>query len=942
MLSPPLPTKAMPLLLTLLATVTVYVTASSSNFVPLSLGPDFQSPFSETDILRGFKLNINEGESAIRPKIFEGNVKPIPFKTEFGESAIIKSTKELTDMLEIEGSLSVSYGPMISGSGSGRYLDSKVNSKRSATILYRTRRVAYARSVDATTIRPADGVDLSRLRPDEISEVYGTKFIDQMLYGAQLDVILTVTSTEDIDLREIEAELEGKIGVGPLSVGFSARFSQTEGSAESVGSISIQAQASGVNFNTPPNPTFNETNQLIRDFNNRYSELIDQLGEGDTIDEEDNVLNELSPVGFTVSSIADYTDKLDALDLAVLDSKMEDLRDVFFSALFWKSRLQAARDIQEEIFSDPRDREEIFQPYSNSVDLVLSRLDDKVDECLSFRRLPIGDLLGWNGKEPTPVPVAYPDTDFDRDITRGLVGDLYIASPVTLLNTRFPDHHYIGFALPMDRKGDGSTVLTPWMGGALRSDDDNSVLAAADTTLQLERAGFLRVDDIQPTSGFEYVKYGDVLHIQNYNLDFRWLTGARSGNGKVLTRNKIGDPYENMNVAKTYEWVPRSSTGSIDSQDGSCVRYGDLIYLRTEWSDSARRYLCRGHGEGSERAGTTENPTPTRTGWIVRSTVGSGSRDLTLNPDPAEGVCVQTDSLVFLQNNEADNRWMNGGRGTSNEIVDLRDIQSNGELSDPRVGSPSYRWVFQSNPGNGFRNDGFYCGAHEARGYWSPLADGGVGSTEIAQGITGRDADLTNFWGKTSTWEESVQRAASGPQGFPFGSDNLEADWLAAAILSDTARDAIQLDGNPVSSTVVPSGKTAWQFVYEVSDICDGSWDLKTSEVAFTDSPDEPPCCLPGLEADPEDPHSGPCRLLSPCQCSDSVCNPPITISQAALQAEAESGGGSGSGSNGGGGTNHSPNSGQRSFTHGPTMLTSLSSSILVALMMSYVLGILC
>ena len=77
--------------------------------------------------------------------------------------------------MEIEESLSVSYGPLISGSGAGSYLKDKVKSKRQISVLYRTLRAAYTKGVNVRTLKPVDGLDT--LSTDEIAEMYGSKFI---------------------------------------------------------------------------------------------------------------------------------------------------------------------------------------------------------------------------------------------------------------------------------------------------------------------------------------------------------------------------------------------------------------------------------------------------------------------------------------------------------------------------------------------------------------------------------------------------------------------------------------------------------------------------------------------------------------------------------------------------------------------------------------------
>jgi len=421
---------------------------------------------------------VAEGENPLRQKVFEGDIRAVPFSTSYTRSEIIKSTDELKDMMEIEGSLSVSYGPLVSGEGSGSFLKEKVASKKQATILYRTRRVAYAKSVVVETLRPLRAV--TNRNRNQIAADFGTKFIDQIVHGAQLDVIFTVTSAEDIDLQEIEAELKGKIGVGKLSVGFAAKFEKKSGSTQSELQMSIVAQASGVDFPTPSNPSFEDVNKLIDDFNEKYAELLDIAKEGETVDTESNVLKQLSPVGFTLSSIADHVGKADKLEAALLDSRREDLQKVFYEALVWKETLKRASDEVEAVYApDPRIREELFEPYEQEVNARLNNLDDKLDECLFYRRLTIQQLVG---SSPVEVPELYPQ-GFDEDLLQGLRGEAFIRSPLTIGDSTFDNYHYIGFAFP----NDADESLVPWISGTVRRDRDDSVVASADTPEDLER-----------------------------------------------------------------------------------------------------------------------------------------------------------------------------------------------------------------------------------------------------------------------------------------------------------------------------------------------------------------------------------------------------------------------------------------------------------------------
>jgi len=320
---------------------------SGSNVVPLKIGLDFTSVYSDRDILRGFKTNIDGAENPMKGDVFKGTIDTIRFENSYSESFIIKNDYEFRKMMEIDGGLSMAYGP-VSGSGSGRYLQDKMSSKRQATLTYRTRKVAYARQVDVSTLQPVDS-ELENLLPNDIADRYGTKFINSVIYGAQLDIVFTLISTKDIDIKEIEAELKGKFGFGALSIGFRAKFEKKEGETKSELEISCVASASGVNVNIPGEPSFDEVSGIINDFNQKYTELLEKKRKEESL--EGFVLNQMSPVAFTLSSIADHITNLNSFEVATLDSKMTELSNVFFSSLFLKSKLNLFKETQEGIYS---------------------------------------------------------------------------------------------------------------------------------------------------------------------------------------------------------------------------------------------------------------------------------------------------------------------------------------------------------------------------------------------------------------------------------------------------------------------------------------------------------------------------------------------------------------------------------------------------------------
>jgi hypothetical protein len=206
------------------------------------------------------------------------------------------------------------------------------------------------------------------------------------------------------------------------------------------------------------------------------------------------------------------------------------------------------------------------------------------------------------------------------------------------------------------------------------------------------------------------VSYGDQVFLQNYNLDSRWLTGGRnSGNEGVLTRNIYSSDYEIGQAETSYKWTVRSTRGEgsrnyPEPKQGECLKYGDQIFLQVNNLDD--RWLSGGRNSGNEGALTRNifksdyeiGQAETSYKWTVRSTFGTGTRTNNNNQDPGHGACIEELSVIFLQANNLDDRWLSGGRNSGNEGVLTRNEQLEG-------GGPSYQWIVRKSSGTGSRSD---------------------------------------------------------------------------------------------------------------------------------------------------------------------------------------------------------------------------------------------
>ena len=139
---------------------------------------------------------------------------------------------------------------------------------------------------------------------------------------------------------------------------FAGKFEKKEGEANSELSMSVRVSASGVDINLPAEPSFDDITGIIDDFNQKYADLLERKREEECL--EGFVLNQMSPVAFTLSSIADHTLNLNLFEVFALDSKMAELSNVFFPSLFLKTKLEEFKNTQERIYSSPKQKTELF------------------------------------------------------------------------------------------------------------------------------------------------------------------------------------------------------------------------------------------------------------------------------------------------------------------------------------------------------------------------------------------------------------------------------------------------------------------------------------------------------------------------------------------------------------------------------------------------------
>jgi len=134
-----------------------------------------------------------------------------------------------------------------------------------------------------------------------------------------------------------------------------------------------------------------------------------------------------------------------------------------------------------------------------------------------------------------------------------------------------------------------------------------------------------------------------------------------------------------------------------------CIRYNSKVWF--QGMTSKNTWLTGGRDNGNNGVyaknyldGGYEQRDPAKYRWTVRSESGRGDRDY---PDPKSGECVAYNDKIFLQVNTINNRWLTGGRGFGNYVVETRDYLLHEQL---KVNSP-YQWIVRSESGDGRRED---------------------------------------------------------------------------------------------------------------------------------------------------------------------------------------------------------------------------------------------
>jgi hypothetical protein len=481
---------------------------SLGTVIPFGIGfSNLDAAVSDQDLLRGFKLNtFSSSEPAMRGQVFDptcdaAQIITVPKVKQSTKMTLVSDSKDTNEAMEIEGKLSVAYGPMISGEGAGSFMKKFASSRKEVKFVYRSRRTAFARRPQGpiNMLRPSDYVLNLQTDFDTIYGNYGTFFINQIIYGAQIEIVYTISSESVMDQQEIEAELQGSVGVGVLSVDFEARFDQKKTSEEKRLKMSIEynilgaevdGDASGVidgetigaqgAFGT----MFDIINQFQADYKKRRILTCQNCGmskedcgadnEVETANVAENLAEEakdcivlpyvgggLSPIAMSLETLSNAELRPpDGFTAVIIADKMTQLSKTIADVYFQEEILR--REQAKVNTANPRGklRRENYYPWLKAKDNMFVRIGDIMKNVSDFRRLAISELLDATvPKKPTD---SY-DLLYKID---GLLGNGFVYPPVKFGDKEFPDMYWEGYTI-VEESQNGDLSERPLYRGSL-------------------------------------------------------------------------------------------------------------------------------------------------------------------------------------------------------------------------------------------------------------------------------------------------------------------------------------------------------------------------------------------------------------------------------------------------------------------------------------------
>jgi hypothetical protein len=396
------------------------------------------------------------------------------------------------------------------------------------------------------------------------------------------------------------------------------------------------------------------------------------------------------------------------------------------------------------------------------------------------------------------------------------------------------------------------------------------------TSILIVLLTFLTSNNLAMGDDSEYVYYGNITYLQNYDLQKAWLN---TGGGFIDV--EITDITSQSGDLAFGQFILVSQGGlgnpSADPKNGTCVKFGDQFGIY-QTSTNYGKWVAVDEGDSGILVSTTQASIADIT-FTMRSTQGNGVLSQGSNSDPLFGQCVQENSVAFLQSTLQNALWLGQ---TTNPQLNVAQVGNIGASATSIYGEPiKYpQWIISTSLSDGSTSNALACQAipSATQGSWvsiNGVYNGLQQKVSYTVGTTTTDSkSVTN----TDAWKKSITGTASA--GFVFMGASASIKVSATGEFSGSQQSSVSEAVTQTESQTFEADFNqgqVWQFVFNAADVCDvKGFSINVEELVLTNGKYDYPCCLPGYFAKDSDPH-GPCVVVdgiaSPCACSADVCN---------------------------------------------------------------------
>jgi len=285
--------------------------------------------------------------------------------TELTQDATVK------DSLNVEGHLAVGYA-CFQGTGDVEYTKNKTQASNKKSIVFKAFNCAYYKEFKNTTLKPGMG-------KDEVIKS-GQYYVDRLYYGTSCMVAITISSNDASALESMDGTIHASLNLGPLKADATVKIKKFTENTKSGNSLLFRTQCYGVSMD--------DAVLEVDDYNEFVNEYLH--ASDDAIKHDPG----LPVIGFTVARISDLIPKGLNLNYYLFESRLNDANSFFFEALKYKGMLAVSLErLEQELGSDPQDRQEILAPLSEHIHCMSQLMDERLKLAATYRNSSFDDIV---------------------------------------------------------------------------------------------------------------------------------------------------------------------------------------------------------------------------------------------------------------------------------------------------------------------------------------------------------------------------------------------------------------------------------------------------------------------------------------------------------------------------------------------------------------------